>query len=142
MTAAAAVQAALVFAWVGLVVGISFIEAPLKFQAPKVTLAIGLGIGRLVFRALNTVELALAVAIAATLVLGWPSPAWIALALAIMALLVQVFAVRPGLTKRSNAVLAAEGTGEEAPRSRAHHAYVVLEVIKLAALVWGGVLTF
>lgn len=44
------------FIWIGLVCGISFLEAWLKFRAPGVTLPIGLGIGRLVFNALNKVE--------------------------------------------------------------------------------------
>jgi hypothetical protein len=39
-----------------MVLAISFMEAPLKFRAPDVTLRIGLGIGRLIFRALNNVE--------------------------------------------------------------------------------------
>ena len=49
--------------WLGMVVAISFIKAPLKFRAPRVSLPIGLGIGRLVFRALNAVEAVLAVAL-------------------------------------------------------------------------------
>ena len=51
---------ALAFVWLGLVVGISLIEAPLKFRAPGITVPLGLGIGRLVFRALNAVEVVLA----------------------------------------------------------------------------------
>jgi hypothetical protein len=51
--------AALIFVWLGMVLAISFLEAPLKFRAPGVTLSIGLGIGRLVFRALNAAEVAL-----------------------------------------------------------------------------------
>jgi len=38
------------FVWLGMVLAISFLEAPLKFRAPGVTLQIGLGIGRVVFR--------------------------------------------------------------------------------------------
>ena len=53
-----AVAVALTFLWLGMVLAISFVEAPLKFRAPGVTLPIGLGIGRLVFRALNAVEVA------------------------------------------------------------------------------------
>ncbi|WP_373865557.1 MULTISPECIES: hypothetical protein [Pseudonocardia] len=45
--------------WVGMVLAISFIEAPLKFRAPGITTVLGLGIGRLVFRALNIAELVL-----------------------------------------------------------------------------------
>ena len=46
--------------WLGFVLGISFLEAPLKFRAPGITRELGLGIGKLVFGALNKVELVLA----------------------------------------------------------------------------------
>lgn len=68
MSLGAAIAAALTFVWLGLVLAISFLEAPLKFRAPGVTLQIGVGIGRLVFRALNTVEALLAVGILIALV--------------------------------------------------------------------------
>jgi hypothetical protein len=55
---------------------------------------------------------------------------------AVAVLLVQVLAVRPRLTRRSDAVLA----GEDAPRSHAHHLYVGCEVAKVAALLVTGVL--
>lgn len=35
--------------WLGMIVGISFVATPLKFQAPGVTLGIGLEISRLWF---------------------------------------------------------------------------------------------
>jgi uncharacterized membrane protein (DUF485 family) len=44
------------FLWVGFVCSISFMEAWLKFRAPGVTLAIGLGIGKVIFSALNKIE--------------------------------------------------------------------------------------
>lgn len=44
------------FLWAGMILAISFLEAPLKFQAPGVTIPIGIGIGNLVFHALNKVE--------------------------------------------------------------------------------------
>jgi hypothetical protein len=37
---------AVTFVWLGMVLAISFLEAPLKFRAPGVTLPIGLAIGR------------------------------------------------------------------------------------------------
>ena len=55
-----AVAVAAVFVWLGMVLAISFLEAPLKFRAPGITIQLGLGIGRLVFRALNICEVALA----------------------------------------------------------------------------------
>jgi hypothetical protein len=42
--------------WLGMVLAISFLEAPLKFRAPGLQLTVGLSIGRIVFRALNVVE--------------------------------------------------------------------------------------
>ena len=35
--------------WTGMVLGISFLEAPLKFQAPNITTILGLGIGKIVY---------------------------------------------------------------------------------------------
>ncbi|MDV6309073.1 hypothetical protein [Gordonia amicalis] len=136
MSTAAAVVTALTFVWLGMVVAISFLEAPLKFRAPGVTRPIGLGIGRLVFRALNAAELVWAVAILVAVILGsWPGAAIpTATGVAVAALVVQLIAVRPALTKRSDAVLA----GHDGPRSSAHLVYVGVEVIKVAALIWLG----
>jgi hypothetical protein len=137
MSVGSAVAVALTFVWLGMVLAISFLEAPLKFRAPGVTLQIGLGIGRLVFRALNTVEALLAVGIVIALALGDTSVSIaVAFAVVVFALAVQLLGVRPRLTRRADAVLA----GRNAPRSRAHYAYVGLEVIKVAALAVGGIL--
>jgi hypothetical protein len=134
---APAIAAALTFLWLGMVLAISFIEAPLKFRAPNVTLQIGLGIGRLVFRALNTVEVGFALVILAIVVAGpTPVPITVAYGVATGALAVQLVVVRPRLTERSNQVLA----GLDAPRSRGHYAYIGLETVKAIALVVAGIL--
>ena len=87
MNAASAVAAAAVFVWLGMVLAISFLEAPLKFRAPNVTLPIGLGIGRLVFRALNAVEVVFAILILVACIVSPPSVcATMALAVATVAL--------------------------------------------------------
>lgn len=130
---------ALTFVWLGMVLAISFLEAPLKFRAPGVTLRIGLGIGRLVFRALNVVETVLAVLIGTALTLASArGPALIGFAVAATMLTIQLLAVRPRLSRRSDAVLAAPQGGGEPARSRAHYAYVGLELVKVAALVVTG----
>jgi hypothetical protein len=67
---------------------------------------------------------------------GGPGAAVFPAVVAVTVLLVQVLAVRPRLTRRSDTVLA----GEDAPRSRAHYGYVGLEVLKVVALVVTGVL--
>jgi hypothetical protein len=38
-----ALVSAFTFTWLGMVIGISFIEAPVKFRAPGVTIPLGLG---------------------------------------------------------------------------------------------------
>lgn len=140
MPASHATATAASFVWLGMVLAISFIEAPVKFRAPGVTLKVGLGIGRLVFRALNACELVLAVLVVISLLIGDPGPgAGIALGVAVAVLLVQLLLVRPALTRRSDAVLAAP-EGVEGPGSHAHLWYVGAEVVKVLALFVGGIL--
>ena len=131
------VVTATAFVWLGMVLAISFLEAPLKFRAPGVTLRLGLGIGRVVFRALNAVELVLAVVLVA--MLAWtPAGAPTVFVVALLALVaVQIGIVRPVLHRRSDGVLA----GEEPPRSRAHLVYVGFEVVKVVLLAGAGIST-
>ncbi|GAA2488408.1 hypothetical protein GCM10023100_08390 [Actinocorallia cavernae] len=132
----AAVATAITFVWLGMVLAISFLEAPLKFRAPGVTVPVGLGIGRRVFRALNTVEAVFAVVVIVAVAVG-AAPAWIIgpTAAAAVLLLAQLAAVRPYLNRRSDRVLA----GENLPRSRSHLWYVALELLKVAALLALGI---
>ncbi|MEE6177612.1 hypothetical protein [Mycobacterium sp. 050134] len=137
MSTGPAIAAAVTFVWLGMVLAISFLEAPLKFRAPDVTLQIGLGIGRLVFRALNTVEACFAVIVVVVALAGHaPARVNVALAIAVAALGIQLIAVRPRLTRRSDEVLA----GSEGPRSRAHYVYIALELVKAVALLVAGIL--
>ena len=132
-----ALATAATFVWLGMVAAISFVEAPLKFRAPGVTLPIGLGIGRLVFRALNIAELTLAVVLASTVLAAMPTARIIISAtVPVVILVVQIVLVRPRLARRSDRVLA----GMDAPRSNAHYWYVSLEVVKVVALLITGVL--
>jgi len=126
------VAAAATLIWLGMVLAISFLEAPLKFRADGLELRVGLAIGRIVFRALNIAEVTWAVVIAICLTIAGPSgPVLVLAAVTAVLLAVQLLVVRPRLNRRSARVLA----GQEAPRSRAHHAYIGLEALKLAALV-------
>ena len=124
------------FVWLGMVVAISFLEAPLKFRAPGVTLAIGLGIGRLVFRALNVAEVLLALVVIVAIVDGVRRSASILVGIAVVALIAQLIALRPRLRRRTDAVL----RGETGRRSRAHLGYIVLETVKVPVLLAAGVL--
>lgn len=130
-----ALATATCFVWLGMVLAISFLEAPLKFRAPGVDLRIGLAIGRVVFRALNIAEVALA-AVLLSCVLGALRPALGPAVASVSILAVQLVAVRPRLTRRSSQVLA----GLDSPRSHGHLVYVALEVAKVVALVITGIL--
>ncbi|WP_101952224.1 hypothetical protein [Mycobacterium sp. 3519A] len=143
MSTAHAVAVAVMFTWLGMVLAISFIEAPLKFRAPGVSLQIGLGIGRLVFRALNAVEAVLAVVL--LIAVGYRPPsttAVIAVGVVVVALAAQLVVVRPRLARRSDLVLsgpaAATSEGQDR-RSRAHYGYVALESVKVVGLIIGGI---
>ncbi|MEU2289005.1 hypothetical protein ABZ614_45245 [Streptomyces sp. NPDC013178] len=132
----AAVACAVTFTWLGMVLAISFLETPLKFRAPGVTIPIGLGIGRIVFRALNLVEAVLAAAVLTVIAAGGPSASVVILAVVVAgALAGQLGLIRPRLNRRSDRVLA----GEQLPRSQAHLYYVACEVIKVTALLLLGI---
>ena len=136
MSAWWSVAVAVVFIWLGMVLAISFLEAPLKFRAPGVTVQVGLGIGRLVFRALNVVEYALGLVVVVTMLVQVPPiPVLVAILVAVGALTVQVAVVRRWLNRRSDAVLAGDVDG---PRSRGHYAYIGLEVVKVMSLLSTG----
>lgn len=128
-----------VFTWVGFVCGISFLEAWLKFRAPGVTLPIGLGIGRLVFGALNKVELVLAAAIVIDLL---PSKAalsqWSWIGLPVALLLLQTVWLLPSLDARAELVI----QNGPAPPSQLHFVYVAFEVVKVVTLAVFGIRLF
>ena len=117
--------------WLGMVLAISFLEAPLKFRAPGVDLRAGLAIGRIVFRALNLVEVGWAAVVAAALLVYAPSVSVTVAAITAVAVLTgQLGIVRPRLNRRSDWVLA----GADPPRSVSHHVYIVTEAAKVIAL--------
>jgi hypothetical protein len=127
---------AAVFIWLGMVLAISFLEAPLKFRAPGVTVRLGLGIGRVVFAALNRVELALLLVVGIALAIGPRSPALVGMAAALAVLLgVQLGILRPALRRRSDQVLAGSDADPDLPRSRHHVLYIALETVKVLVLV-------
>lgn len=120
--------------WIGFILAISFMEAWLKFRAPGVTREIGLGIGRLVFTALNRVELVCCTAVFITLaVIGLWSQDSVNLPfyIATTVLLVQTFYYLPALNKRAEQIIA----GSDIEKSHHHTIYAVLELLKLVMLM-------
>ena len=131
------IGAAVAFVWLGMVLAISFLETPLKFRAPGITVPLGLGIGRLVFRALNTVQVILSVALITALLSGAPGAAeWTLLVVTAALLATQTVLLRPRLDRRAQKII----TGRSPPPSRLHLIYIGLECLKVATLIALGAL--
>lgn len=124
------------FIWFGMVLAISFIEAPLKFQAPGITIPLGLGIGRLVFYVLNKAEIFWAILLVAAL---WRTrdisrSMFITISAAAVILLLQTVWLLPALDARAELVIA----GNAPPFSNNHIVYIVFDAIKLLSLLIFG----
>ncbi|MEM0897377.1 MAG: hypothetical protein AAGJ79_10875 [Verrucomicrobiota bacterium] len=122
--------------WAGLILGISFMEAPLKFQAPGITLELGLGIGRIVFGALNKMELVLWVMLSVLTVpvfRRWSPRRGVLIAFILLTVILafQTFYMLPVLDDRAEQILA----GKEVPASWHHTVAVIVEGLKLPVLI-------
>lgn len=117
----------------GAIIAISFLEAPLKFLAPGVTIPIGLGIGRLVFTALNVLAGVVLILLTAVSVRARAGRAVLGILGAIwLAYLIEVAVIRPVLNQRSDLVIA----GLAAPGTNwAHYAYIVADVSLVGLLI-------
>lgn len=129
------------FLWIGFVCAISFMEAWLKFRAPGITVPLGLGIGRLVFNALNKVEWVFAIAIMVSGLFAkekWLSPKTIAFAISLLLLILQTFWTLPQLDARAEMVILAR----DLPPSNLHFYYVGMEAVKVITLLIFGISHF
>lgn len=118
--------------WLGLIIGISLIETPLKFQAPGITVPLGLGIGRLVFAAMNVVEAVLAAALLVTVLRSRaPRPERILAVVLAAVLAVKALVVRPMLQSATDAVVAGTGDGG----SGLHYLYIAADAVLIVVLV-------
>lgn len=129
------------FLWLGFVGAISFMEAWLKFRAPGITIPLGLGIGRLVFHALNTLEWIFAGLILITLLLHASvknKPTWLFWGLAVCILLLQTVWLLPLLDARALKII----QGETVPAASHHLTYIILEGFKVGCLCFLGIFLF
>lgn len=124
--------------WLGFLLAISFMEAPLKFQAPNITIELGLGIGRLVFGALNVVEAVILVGY--SILAFFPSATrltksrlyvWLAL---VLVFVIKIGVIRPPLNARTDLVL----QGADPGQSPWHYIYIALDIITVVLLLVSG----
>ena len=117
--------------WLGFVSAISLMEAPLKFQAPSVDLAIGVDIGKLVFSALNRVEWVFFLIAFSSIMLSKNNRKPFVLGVVLCSiLLIQTYYLLPILDERAALVIARKPVEE----SNMHFYYVGLELIKITLL--------
>ena len=119
--------------WLGFVCAISFLEAPIKFQAPGVTKAQALSIGRLVFNALNRVEwvcAALSWIIVLRLKIVRTRGSLILLAAVTAILAFQTWGLFPTLEERALEFV----HGNTPPATWHHQAYIAAEIAKAILL--------
>lgn len=123
--------------WAGFVSAISFMEAWLKFRADGVTREIGLGIGKLVFTALNRVEIVLFITVWILFIVKKYHLVFHFTVLNLMfwmvslIFLVQTFWLVPALLHRAELII----SGIEPPASSEHFIFMILEPIKVILLL-------
>lgn len=136
-----AILIVITFLWIGFVSAISFMEAWLKFRAPGITLPLGLGIGRLVFGALNKVEWVFALIIIVTIMLAQKNSVNFQNLFALIPtviLIIQSWYALPELDARAEMHI----RGWNVEPSNLHFIYVMMEFIKIFSLIIYGVTSF
>jgi hypothetical protein len=128
---AALLQRILPPVWLGMVCAIAM-EAQLKFQAPGVTRELGLGIGKLVFTALNRAEIIIALLlVAAFIFVASARKSRMIFSVILLILLAQTFWLIPALIERIDIIT----DGQSPPNSSIHLIYIALEVCKILFLL-------
>ena len=123
------------FIWIGFIGAISFMESWLKFQAPNITTKLGLGIGKLVFGALNILEVAFTLIITSIILLSKKQQISYVFLIVVFVVALQTFWMLPTLNERAELII----KGIQVPKSKLHFLYVLAEVIKVSCLFFFGI---
>jgi hypothetical protein len=123
------------FVWFGMSAGISLLETPVKFTAPTITREIALDVGRVVFTALNKAEIVALILLLILVRVSGRTRQLLAACFAVALIqIAQATWLLPELSTRAQQIV--EGI-EPAP-SAAHGTYAVLQLLKLALLLYIG----
>ena len=118
--------------WLGLLIGVSFLATPVKFQAPSLDLPTALDVGRVTFALSTKVEWGLWAVLAAATAFGRARPiAWSFVILLGFALAAQSFWLLPVLDERVARIIAGRAV-ESGPH---HLVYIGVEVCKALLLM-------
>jgi hypothetical protein len=115
--------------------GVSLLATPVRFTAPSITRPVALDVGQVVFAALNKAELiALVILLLVVRLSGTARQLWKQCSTLALILLAQSVWLLPQLAVRSQQII----SGVEPPPSMVHGTYSVLELLKLALLLYLG----
>lgn len=121
--------------WAGLILGVSFIATPVKFQAPHLTMPVALEVGKATFHLFNFIEWC--VIIAAIILIAISSKttrSWPVAIVLLSIVMLQTFWLLPALDVRADKVIAG-GTPDP---GHYHWFYIVAEIFKLALTIMAG----
>lgn len=122
--------------WAGLLIGVSFIATPAKFEARSLALPVALDVGRTTFAIWNNIEwLLLAITGPIMIFLSHDIFSIAAIGAVDILLLVQSMSLLPALNTRTSTIIA----GRRLPPSSDHFLYVAFDALKLGiltAIIW------
>ena len=130
-----AIRGIIVIFWLGFFMAISFMEAPLKFTAPGITIVQGVQIGRIIFSVLNKCEWTFLLLIMITCFFNRPRAAvlyFIIIAGAI--LLAETVWLLPQLDIRAIQYI----SGQQRQGKDIHWIYILLDIVKVPFLFMIG----
>lgn len=123
------------FLWAGMTIGVTMIATPVRFTASTITRPIALDVGRVVFAALNKAELAaLVILLIVVRASGAAARLWSVCAALALIVIAQSAWLGPELADRTQMII----NGVEPAKSYAHALYSILELLKIALLLYLG----
>lgn len=118
--------------WIGLIVGVSFFAAPIKFTAVGVSLEQLLAVGKVTFQAFSWIELSVFVLLMSASLINLTRGVAIGIFLLFLLLLIQQFGILPGLDTELDRTVA----GETVEETNLHFLYVAIDCVKLVILFY------
>tara|TARA_R110002020_G_scaffold29585_13_gene93484 strand:+ start:7673 stop:8161 length:489 start_codon:yes stop_codon:yes gene_type:complete len=126
-----ALAAFIAIIWLGMLLGVSFIATPVKFEAPSLSLPVALEIGKATFSLFSRIEWGTAALLMLSILACKRRPLSGLLGAAIVAILIaESFWLLPILDARVEAII----SGTPTPADWHHVVYIAMEIIKMAGL--------
>lgn len=127
------------FFWLGLMLAVSFLETPLKFQVPGMTLPIALELGKIMFGVSTNIQLGLMILIFVNFIFNAKQLSKVMLASIILLALIlglEKFWMLPILDARADILASGKGL----PPTPLHDYFIYAEVAKLVLVVFLGII--